>query len=56
MLLGFECTDECDDERIVGEGHDVAFDKGLFDLIAQDQMRLGDLLHRVTFVSVTMFD
>ena len=56
MILRLERAEERDDEWIVRERHDVAFDERLFDLIAKNQVRLGDLLQCVAFVRVPVFD
>ncbi len=44
-LLGLEGADERHHERIVREGHDVAFGEHLLDLIAQQDVLLFYLLH-----------
>ena len=56
VILRLERAEERDDEWIVREGHDVAFDERLLDLIAKNQVRFRDLLHCVALVRMPVLD
>lgn len=47
--LCLEAAVQADNERIVGEGHDVSLSKHLFNLVAQDEVMFKKLLHGVAF-------
>ncbi len=49
LYLGLEAADESDDERVVGEGEDVALGEHLLHLVAQHQVVFEQLLERESF-------